>query len=230
MIRRILIVAVAGLVIGAFGCQKEHPMSLEIDPAMEEPGELKIAVFPFMSALHESEDPDGLAVTTMEKHFKPALDGRNDYTFISSSTLTYAIEGQDMRAEYNQFLAEYPRGGSRDPEFFSTLADLIKADAFLIPVVDLWQKDEVDYQENATPATYAGATITVVDATGQKVLFRATDENYIEGARSETGDRGIVSTGGRVRSDSGAKTHRAPPYEEVAILVIDALVGSLPPR
>jgi hypothetical protein len=226
----ILIAAVAGLLVSVFGCQKEHPMSLEIDPVMEEPGELKIAVFPFMSALHESEDPDGLAITTMEKHFKPALDGRNDYTFISSGTVTYAIDGQDLQAQYSRFMEEYPRGGNIDQEFFAALSDLVKADAFLIPVVDVWQKDEVDYQENATPATYAGATLTVVDATGQKVLFRATDENYIEGARSETGDRGIVSTGGRVRSDSGAKTHRAPPYEEVAILVIEALVSSLPPR
>lgn len=226
----ILTIMLAGAVAAAVGCQKEHPMSLEIDPVMEQSGELKIAVFPFMSALLESDDPDGLAPATMEKHFKPALDGRNDYTFISSGTVKYAIESDELRDRYRAFLEEYPRGRKIDPEFFQQLADLIKADAFLIPVVDVWQKDEVDYQENSTPATYAGATITIVDATGQKILFRATDENYIEGARSETADRGIVSTAGRVRSDAGAKTHRAPPYEEVAILVIDALVGSLPPR
>jgi hypothetical protein len=228
MKRIIFITAIFALILSALGCQKQHPMSVDIDPGMD--AAEKIAVFPFMSALHESVDPDGIATTMMEKHFAPALDGRNDYTFISSGTLTYAVDGQGWQDQYRKFVENYPRGGAIDEQFLTQLADVLKADGFLIPVVDVWQKDEVDYQENASPATYAGATITVVDPTGQKVLFRATDENYIEGARTETGDRGIVSTGGRVRSDAGAKTHRAPPFEEVAILVVTALVESLPAR
>src|SRR5262245_21089180 len=39
--------------------------------------------------------------------------------------------------------------------------------------------------ENATPATYVGATITVVSAKDGSMLFRCSDEDYIEGARSE---------------------------------------------
>jgi hypothetical protein len=210
------------------GCQKQHPMNVKIDPGLERAE--KIAVFPFLSSLLESDDPDGLATVTMQKYFTPALDARNDYTFISPGTVMYAIEGQEWQEAYRTFLTNYPRGGKIDEQFFTELADVLKADGFLVPVVDVWQKDEVDYQENASAATYAGATITIFDPTGQKVLFRATDENYIEGARSETSDRGIVSSAGRVRSDSGSKTYRAPPYEEVAILVVDALVESLPAR
>jgi hypothetical protein len=225
-----LVFATAILSLAAIsGCQKGHPVSVKIDPAMET-GAIKIAVFPFLSALHEADDPDGIAPLTMEKYFKPALDARNDYTFISEGTVRYAVEGEGWEDQYNEFLEEYPRTGHINDEFLVPLADFLKVDAFLLPVVDLWQKDEVDYQENATPATYVGATITIVDPTGKKILFRATDEDYIEGARSEIGDRGIVSTAGRVRSDSGAKTHRAPPFDEVAIKVINALVGSLPVR
>ena len=217
------------LVLMACAGQKDHPISLEIDPAMEEGKAEKIAVFPFLSALHDAEDPDDLAPDLMDRHFKPLLDARTDYTFISSGTVSFAIEGHEtLEPQYIEFLDQYPRTGKIDPEFFAQLAELLNADAFLIPVVDLWQKDEVDYKETATPATYVGATVTVTDKTGQKVLFRAIDEDYIEGARSDPGDRGVVSSAGRVRSDAGAKTHRAPPYEEVAIKVVTALVGSLP--
>ncbi len=219
-------VVVAGI---ASSCQRQHPIKLKIDPAFET-GSEKIAVFPFLTAIHEADDPDGLAPATMNKYFKPALVGREDYKFISPNTLNYAVEQHDLSAGYRKFVAEYPKSGKADPEFLGALADALRCDAFLIPVVDMWQKDEVDYQENATPSTYVGASIVVVDRTGNKVLFHASDENYIEGAPSEAGDRGVISSAGRVRSDEGAKTHRAPPYEEVAIMVINALVGSLPAR
>ena len=224
---------VFALLLVAIACagEKEHPISVEVKPAMQEGGAEKIAVFPFLSALHDADDPDKIAPEMMERYFKPALDARQDYTFISSGTVRFAVEGNEiLDPQYRDFLEEYPRTGRIDPDFFSRLATALNADAFLIPVVDLWQKDEVDYQENSTPATYVGATITVTDATGQKILFRAVDEDYIEGARSEATGRGVVQTHGRVRSDAGAKTHRAPPYDEVAIKVITALVGSLPAR
>jgi hypothetical protein len=226
----LMAVLVVAAMMAVWGCQKGHPMKLEIDPAMEEGGAEKIAVFPFLSAIHGADDPDNLAPQMMEQYFTPALDDRDDYTFISAGTVSYTIEGQGWESKFEEFIEEYPRTGKIDAEFFSGLATALNADAFLIPVVDLWQKDEADYQENTTPATYVGATLTIVDRTGEKVLFLASDEDYIEGARTEAGDRGVVSTGGRVRSDSGAKTHRAPPYDEVAIKVINALVESLPVR
>jgi hypothetical protein len=167
----------------------------------------------------------------MDQYFSAALDARDDYTFVSAGTVRFAIDGNDvLEPKYHEFLDRYPRTGEIDGDFLSELARTVNADAFLIPVVDLWQKDEVDYQEDATPATYVGATVTVVDRTGQDILFRAVDEDYLEGARSETSDRGVITSMGRVRSDAGSKTHRAPPYDEVAIKVVNALVGSLPLR
>jgi hypothetical protein len=227
IMRRLIFVTL----VVALSCagQKDHPISVDVEPAMEEGRAEKIAVFPFLSALHNADDPDNLAPEMMDRYFTPALDARNDYTFISPGTVRFAIEGHEtLEPQYNKFLDEYPRKGKIDPEFFGRLAEALNADAFLIPVVDMWQKDEVDYQEDATPTTYVGATITVTDRTGQEILFRAVDEDYIEGARSETSGRGVVSTHGRVRSDAGSKAYRAPPYDEVAIKVITALVGSLP--
>jgi hypothetical protein len=228
-----LVFAELAVVLALLSCagQREHPLSVDIDPAMEEGAAQKIAVFPFMSAVSEADDPDHLAQEMMEKYFTPVLDARNDYHFISSGTVRFAIQGHEaLEAHYYKFLYEYPGTGKIDPKFFRQLADALNADAFLIPVVDLWQKDEVDYRETATPATYVGATITITSRDGQKVLFQAVDEDYIEGARSEADRRGAMTTYGRVRSDEGAKTHRAPPFDEVAIKVVDSLVGSLPSR
>jgi hypothetical protein len=227
MRRMFLTLVVLALSVG--GCQKQHPVRVRVDPSFDTAAD-KIAVFPFLSAIHEADDPDQIAPETMERHFLPALDARNDYKFVSPNTILYAVDTEGWQEPYQEFIREYPRSGKIDSAFFKSLADVLKVDAFLIPVVDVWQKDEVDYQENATPATYVGATITIVDKSGKKVMFQATDENYLEGARSETGDRGVVSTAGRVRSDAGALTHRAPPYEEVGVMVIRALVGSLPAR
>ena len=154
--RRIIVTGVAMLaalvVLTVYGCQgKQHPVSVFIAPQMEEGTVDKIAVFPFATALHDSDDPNGEAPMTMEKYFVPKLDERNDYNFINSGTVLYAIDRADMNERAQSFLASYPTTDKPDMEFLGALADALKCDAFLIPVVDLWQKDEVDYQENASP-------------------------------------------------------------------------------
>jgi len=238
-------VLLSGLLIllALVACQQGHPISVFVAKNFQslKPGSAdelvfgKIAVFPFMSALHHSDDPDGLAPQTMEKFFAPALNERTDYHFISSNTVLYAIEREGWQESYNHFLQTYARSDKpeTESEFLKKLANVLQCDAFLVPVVDTWQKDEVDVQENATPATYVGATLTVLDATKKPgtVLFRATDENYEEGARSETAGRTLVrGATGNVRADPGAKSYAAPPFEDVAPEVIRALVRSLPPR
>jgi len=132
---------------------------------------------------------------------------------------------------YSKFLRSFAVSRKPDLAFITDLAGQLQCDGFLIPVVDLWQKDEADITENSTPATYVGATITVLSARDGSVLFRAIDENYEEGARTETGDRSLVTSGsGAVYADLGAKTHRAPPFEDVAAKVAKSLAASLPAR
>jgi hypothetical protein len=115
--KKLTVAAIIVAVVAISGCQKGHPVKLEVDPALEEGAE-RIAVFPFLSALHGAEDPDDIAPATMERYFKPALDARNDYTFISEGTVRYAIEGQEWEAKYAKFIEEYPRTGKIDSEFF----------------------------------------------------------------------------------------------------------------
>jgi hypothetical protein len=61
-------------------------------------------------------------------------------------------------------------------------------------------------------------------------MFRCTDEDYVEGAHSETGDRTLVGGSGANYADFGAKVHRAPPFDDVASKVAVALVSGLPAR
>jgi hypothetical protein len=76
-----------------------------------------------------------------------------------------------------------------------------------------------------------GATITILAARDGKVLFQAIDEDYQEGARTETGDRSLVTSGsGAVYADLGARVHKAPPFDGVAAKVAKSLALSLPAR
>ncbi len=219
------------IAVAFMGCQKKHPVKLYIDESMRGETVEQIAVFPFTTALHEGEDPDRLAPTMLEQLFLPELDARNDYNFIAPNSVSYAIQRIERGEQAERFLGEWPKTRKADMGLLSPLAQALDCDAFLIPSVDLWQKDEADYQEDATPATYVGATITIVSAETGKVLFQAIDEDYMEGARTETSDRTVVrSPSGFVYSDMGSRVHRAPPFEEVARKVVRALVASLPVR
>jgi hypothetical protein len=140
------------------------------------------------------------------------------------------IEQKAWQGRYDTFLRSFATTDKIDSAYLGELSSELQCDAVLIQVVDLWQKDEVDITENATPATYVGATVTIIAKDGT-ILFRATDENYLEGARTETADRSLVSSAsGAVYSDLGAKVHKAPPYDDVAITVAKALASSLPAR
>lgn len=227
--RKLMIVTI--LTIALIGCQKQNRVNVEVDPLMRSNTPEAIAVFPFLSALHDAEDPDGIAPMMMEQVFAPELDARTDYKFLSPSTVRYAIDLEKMGERYEKFLQDYSKSGETDAEFLKSLADVLKCDAFLIPVVYLWQKDEVDAQETSTPATYVGATITILARADGKILFRATGEDYMEGARTDTGDRSLVTgASGAIQSDLGARVHRAPPFEEVAVKVVKSLVASIPVR
>jgi hypothetical protein len=232
--RRQLVFLVLGSMLLA--CRPQHPVSVYVNPRFDDAGANgqkpveKIAVLECASSLAHADDPDNLAPQTMAKYLVPALNDRTDYKFIASSTVDYAITKTSSVEQYEKMLKAYAMSDKPNMEYLKPLAAELQCDAFLIPVVDLWQKDEVDPKENATPATYVGATITIISAIDGSILFRCTDEDYIEGASSETTDRSVVGNQGAVRADLGAKTHRAPPFEDVASKVAASLASGLPAR
>jgi len=223
------------LVLGA--CQKEDS-GVYVNPTFVDPGAApavaieKIAVVEFASAVHVSDDPDGVAQEMMERIFLSKLNARTDYHFVSPSTVRFAMERAGLIEQFDAFLKSFPKDGIADVELLKSAADALKVDAFLVPVVYQWQKDEVDFREDATPTTYVGATVSILDAKSDpgKLLFKVTQEDYLEGARSETESRSTMSSAGILRSDSGKKSYRAPPFEGVATKVVEALVAALPAR
>jgi hypothetical protein len=233
--RRQLSIVVIGTMLLA--CKAQHPVNVYVNEHFDDTNEggikvvEKIAVLDCTSSLAHADDPDNDAPRTMGRFLVPALQTRNDYKFIAPTTVEYAIQKTSTPEKYAKFLKSYAMSDKANLEFLTPLAAELQCDAFLIPVVDLWQKDEVDIKENSTPATYVGATITILSAADGTMLFRCTDEDYVEGASSETSDRSLVtSASGAVYADLGAKTHRAPPFEDVASKVAAALVSGLPSR
>jgi hypothetical protein len=214
----------------ALGCgSKKHPVKVVVDPEMSAGQVEKIAVFPFTSAVHHSDDPDKLASKTMDRMFREELDTREDYNFIAPSSVTYGLEREDLTERGEAFVKGWTKNEEIDAEFLRKIYDTFQVDAVLIGVVDLWQKDEVDVQENATPTTYVGATVTVLGTQNGKVLFQASDEDFVEGARSE--DRTVLRSGsGQIYSDPRGGSYRATEYEDVAVKVVKALVSSIPAR
>jgi hypothetical protein len=213
------------------GCQKQHPVKIYVDPALNPTSIQKVAVLPFGTMLSNADDPDGVAPQTLEKYFLPQLDTRDDYNFLAPLSVQYAVDGLDMEDQFHKFIRSWPTERKADIPLFSALAERLGCDAFLVPVVELWQKDEADFQENTTPATYVGATITLLDAKTGAILFEASDENYLEGARTETGDRSVIrGASGTVKSDRGSQVYKAPDFDGVVEKVVLALVSSLPTR
>jgi hypothetical protein len=228
--KRYLPLVIIALVL--LGCGKQHPVKVYVAPQYKPADIEKIAVLPFASGLHHSEDPDNVAPQTMDKLFRRELDGRTDYSFMSPASVAYALQGADLTEEAKTFVDDFRQSGQVDQDFIKRCSTAMQADVLLIGVVDLWQKDEVDYREReATPTTYVGATITMLSLHDGSVLFKASDENFIEGVESQASDRGArTSALGSLRSDPGANVYEAPDPELVAAKVVKALVASIPVR
>jgi hypothetical protein len=223
----LLVMACQGVDSGLFISPVLTDPSLGEDQAIE-----KIAVIPFASSIHDADDPDGLAPRIMDKYFTPALDERNDYAFIAPNTVLYAIDREGWMAEYTAYMDAYATGAQPGPEFLGKLAEVLKCDAFLIPVVDVWYQDQADRGEDSASSTQVGATITIIDQKNEpgSLLFRSYIEEYLEAARTETADRGGTSSAGIVSADRGARLFRAPPFDDVATRVVELLIESLPQR
>ncbi len=228
MRRVLLCVMVAGLL---YGCGKTHPVKVVVDPSFESGNLSKIAVFPFASAIHHTADPDGIAPRTFDQLFRAELDKREDYQWVSPTSVEYAVKREELKEGYERFVDTWRKKHQADAEFLAKLGDALNVDGVLIGVVELWQQDEVDVRETATPTTYVGATVTIFDVRDGKVLFEASDEDFLEGARSENRDQSLIRSGsGQVYKDAGGSAYRAPAPEEVAIKIVAALVASIPAR
>jgi hypothetical protein len=231
--KKIVVVSLL-LLVCCMGCKPAHPSKVFADPSFE-PNKLSgILLAPVVSSIIEGEDPQRQSERIMNRTLAELLTERGDYRFISPEQFQGAVGRGGLAQQYAAFKELWATKHEIDKEFLRQLKLELNSETLLIPHVYLWHKDEADYREEATNSvTQVGATLTLVDMGSGAILWEASDENYKEAVRSE--DRSVVSTGGIDRrvggvTGTGKDMYAAPPYEDVAIMVLQSLVGALPPR
>lgn len=214
------------------GCGgKTHPVKVFVDPTFQTGAVEKIAVLPFASALNPAADPNGLAPRTFDQLFRSELDKREDYKWTSPTSVEYVLDREGLAEASRLFVDEWRKTRQANTEFLSRIGQALQVDGLLIGVVELWQQDQVDVRENAAPASYAGATVTIFSVADGRVLFEASDEDVIEGMRGEGRNTQVVRSGsGQIYSDPAGEMYKAPPLDEVALKVAQALAASIPAR
>jgi len=231
--KKLMIFSAVMLVLLA-SCRPPHPSTVKSDPAFDPNAVSGILIAPFIISIIEAEDPQRQAERIMNRTLAELLSERMDYKFISPEQFQGAVMRGKLGERYAAFKELWATKHEADKEFLRQLKLTLNIEVLLVPHVYLWHKDEADYREGATAsATQVGATLTLIDMDSGKILWDGSDENTKEAVRSE--DRSVVSTGGIDRrvvgvTGTGRDQYGAPPFDEVAMLVLQSIVGALPPR
>jgi len=216
------------------GCKPPHPSTIKSDPAFDPNKVSGILIAPFVSSIIEAEDPQRQSERIMNSILAELLSERTDYKFVSPEQFQGAVMRGKLGARYAAFKELWATKHQVDKEFLRELKLSLNVEMILVPHVYLWHKDEADYREEATASvTQVGATLTLIDMGTGAIVWEASDENYKEAVRSE--GRSVVTTGGVDRrvggvTGTGRDSYAAPPFDDVAMLVLQAIVGALPPR
>lgn len=233
MMRYIAILAAFAVAANA-GCKAAHPSKVTADPSFEPNRINAILIAPFISSVPRGEDTERQSERIMNKTLADLLAARSDYRFLSPDQFNTALSRAGLGERWTAFKEGWISKRAVDEEFLAQLRTALAVDVMMLPHVYLWHKDEADYREAATSSvTQIGATLALLEMSTGKILWEASDENYREAVRSES--RGVISGGGIDRrvagvSGTGRDAYAAPPYEEVAQVVLEALVNALPQR
>jgi len=229
-----LVVFSAVMLVLLAGCKPPHPSAIKSDPAFDPNAVSGILIAPFISSIVEGEDPQRQAERTMNRILAELLSERADYKFVSPEQFQGAVMRGKLGERYAAFKELWATKHEVDKEFLRELKLTLNIEVLLVPHVYLWHKDEADYREGATvSATQVGAMLTLIDMSSGKILWDGSDENTKEAVRSE--DRSVVVSGGVDRRVAGVTgvghdQYGAPPFDEVAMLVLQSIVGALPER
>jgi hypothetical protein len=235
MHKRFLAAALFSIIIVSAGCKPQHPSKITVDPEFNANQLGSILIAPFISSISEGEDPDRESERVMNSLLLDIIKDRTDHRFLSPEHFMLAIRKAKLDEEYERFKNDWITKHEIDKDFLIGLKGELEIDAVLIPHVYLWNKDEADYRESATASsTSVGASLSLVDFETGKISWEAMDENFKEAVRTE-GNREQVTTYGVTRRVSGVTAtgrdmYGAPPFEDVAQLVLMALVDAIPER
>jgi hypothetical protein len=233
--KKAAIFMIAVILLAMAGCKSKHPVSIEVEPDFN-PGEhTTILVLPTISMITKGEDPKRESDRIPNRILWDFLSERHDYKFFSPEQFRMVVTKVGLEDRSEEFRNKWSREHVVDLDLCRAIKEELDVDLLLVPVIYLWHKDETDYREAAASSvTQVGMTLSLIDPDNGHVLWDATDENYKESVRSE-GDRVQSSSAGIDRrisgtSVSGGDIYAAPPFDDVVVLVLEALVGAIPEK
>ena len=229
------ILVIAVVLFALAGCKSKHPVSVEVEPDFN-PGEYStILVLPTISTITRGEDPKRESERITNRVLWEFVSERYDYKFLSPEQFRMVVAKADLEDRAEEFKTKWSREHIVHMDLCRAIKEELDVDLLLVPVVYLWHKDETDYREaSAASVTQVGMSLSLIDPDNGHVVWDAIDENYRESVRSE-GDRVQSSSAGIDRrisgtSISGSDIYAAPPFDDVSILVLEALVGAIPEK
>jgi branched-subunit amino acid transport protein AzlD len=231
------VLVVLFIIIGFFsGCRSNHPSSIIIDPEFNPNNITRILVTPVVSSISDGDDRHRMSEQTTQRVLWEHLSRMSDYVLISPQSFSFALVKANKTNEVKKFKNDWIEGKGADPELLKSLDKYLDIDVILIPEIYLWHKDEADYREyGASSVTQVGMRISLVSPLSGKILWEATDQNYLESLRTE-GKRVLVQGAGgydkRIEgiSETGRDIYSAPPFENVLVKVVGAIMTAFPSR
>jgi hypothetical protein len=231
------IVAVLLIAVVFFsGCGSSHPSSIIVDPEFNPNDVTRILVTPVISCVSDADDRDRISERTTQRILWENLARMSDHVFLSQQSFYFALSKAKKTDEIKKFKTDWLKGKKADAELLKLIGKYLDIDMILVPEIYLWHKDQADYREQgASSVTQVGMTIYLVNPVSGKILWEASDQNYLEAMRTE-GDRVLVQgTGGFDRriegiSETGRDMYGAPPFEDVLTKVVGVLVRAFPSR
>jgi hypothetical protein len=235
VMRRELTILLAVGLIAVSGCKSQHPAKVTMASDFN-PGEYAtILVAPVISPITKGEDPNRESERITNRVLWEFVSERYDYKFLSPEQYKMVIASGGLQERQKEFEVKWSRDQELDIELLRAIKSELNVDLIMLTTVYLWHKDETDYREaSAASATQVGMTLALVEPQTGTVVWEAIDENYKESVRSE-GDRIQSSTAGIDRrvsgtSVTGGDVYAAPPFDDVVVLVLEALIGAIPER
>ena len=230
--KRCYLAVILLLVISFAGCKPQHPSKINVDPEFNANELGSILIAPVISSVSEGEDPNRDSERIMNMMLLELISERTDHRFLSPEHFKMAVRKAGLDEDYEKFKNDWSTKREIDKAFLIGLRGELEISAVLIPHVYLLNKDEADYREAGTASsTSVGASLALVDFETGEISWEAMDENYKEAVRTE-GNREQVVTGGLTRrvagvTATGRDMYAAPPFEDVAMLVLRALVDAI---
>ncbi|MDZ7859600.1 MAG: hypothetical protein U5O15_02845 [Candidatus Krumholzibacteriota bacterium] len=234
--KKIFLVVFLVIVMFFSGCGSNHPSNIIVDPEFNPNDVSRILVTPVISLISDNADRNRLSERMTQKMLWKRLSRISDYKFFSPQRFSFALRKVKKPVQFDEIKKGWVESKTIDAELLKLINDYVDADLFLIPEVYLWNKDEADYRESsAASLTEVGVSIYLVNPDSGKILWEATDQNFMEAMRTE-GERVMVRGKGgfdrRIKgiSPTGSNVYEAPPFEDVLVKVLGALIEVFPSR